>query len=615
MTKIVTHRLRLSIVAFLFPLLMLSFFTAIGSPPAMAQISPQVVVLNRAGEAITSLTDGALVHFSIEATQAVAEPITFTLYLNNRATRLATCHIPSGATSCTTVPIGTLGWYWEAGQVAPMRAVQVTTVARGLPVASGEFVVAAVELTVQPRPVVLVHGFGSDYTTWLGYLGPSGFLARTGLQGFAVGDGQVAGKMYTGNLLNPTALTNTIADNAAALAEYIENVKTLTGAEQVDLVVHSMGGLISRYYIDRVMAERDVAQLIMLGTPNGGSNCAVMLGALGLYQPAGLQLREDYIRHVFNTQITEQHDIPFYNFAGTPIQQRLFSPCSEIPNDMVVSLASAAAVPVILTEVPILHTDLSGSEALFLDQVMPLLQKSYADFATQDAQPTPRVSEDDAPLQYSQIFTGFVTAAAGNTHVIDIDNNVAVAAFGLYDPSRTLTVTVRGASGNVIELLPAAHGLSLVDDPEALLYLGYGFENPNPGPWQVTVHTTERTPPLGTEYAIVAQYVGGAMIDAALSNHLPGLDEQVVVSATLRVGDEAIDFDSAQVVLLHPNGTVEALAVATAGQSVVASFQPAGVGVYGVDTTMRAVLPDGTVAERATYLALEAFEIAPRVRE
>jgi hypothetical protein len=191
---------------------------------------------------------------------------------------------------------------------------------------------------------------------------------------------------------------------------------------------------------------------------------------------------------------------------------------------------------------------------------------------------------------------------------------VAVASFGLYDPSRTLTITVRGASGNVIALSPDRNGLTIVDDPESLIYLGYGFENPNPGPWEVTVHTTERTPPLGTEYAIVAQYIGGATVDARLSNHLPGLEETVTVTAALRLGDEFVALERAQVTLIDPNGVAQALTVTPSGEGVVASFQPATVGIHGVDIVVRALLPDGTVAERSSFLALEVFTVAPSRR-
>ncbi len=61
-----------------------------------------------------------------------------------------------------------------------------------------------------------------------------------------MGDGQMAGTMYTGSLFDPLTRTHTIAQNAAVLGEFIANVKTMTGPKQVDLAVPGWAGLISR---------------------------------------------------------------------------------------------------------------------------------------------------------------------------------------------------------------------------------------------------------------------------------------------------------------------------------------------------------------------------------
>lgn len=578
------------------------------SMTALAQTSPQVTILNRANKSVTTLTDGDLVHFQMKVPVAAKKPITYSFYLDKAANLLASCRIPRGEYSCITDPVGTLGWYWEENKVMPTRRIDVVNagLARWLPAATQD-------ISVKPRPVVLVHGFGSDYTAWINYLSPSGYLALAGLKGFAIGDGQVEGTMETGNILDPTARTHTIAQNAAILGKYIANVKALTGAEEVDLVVHSMGGLISRYYIDRLMKGRDVAQLIMLGTPNGGSNCTIMLGSLGFYEPAGIELREDYIRHVFNPQILQQRGIPFYNFAGTLIKDKLLSPCSAVPNDLVVSLDSASSAPVHLEQLPYIHTDLNKVEAVFRQNVLPLLQKSLTDFANQGTQVAPHLIANNDVVQYSQVYTGFVNSPAGDELTINIDNDVSVANFGLYDPSRSLTVTVRGASGNVITLSPATNGLSVVNDRDSLVYLGYGFNNPHPGPWRVTLLPTSRTPPLGTSYALVAQYVGGAAISSTLSSHLPGIGQQVLLTATLNLGNQPLALDSAQVVVTRPDGTTQNAPVTQNATSIVAAWQPDTVGVYGIDLHLRALLPDGTIAERSSYLALEAFEQAPEI--
>ncbi|NOR20577.1 MAG: caspase, partial [Xanthomonadales bacterium] len=67
-------------------------------------------------------------------------------------------------------------------------------------------------------------------------------------------------------------LNTTIQDNALSLKSRLEQVglgadhdKTLT------IVAHSMGGLVSRWFIERLEGNKVVEHLVMLGTPNGGS--------------------------------------------------------------------------------------------------------------------------------------------------------------------------------------------------------------------------------------------------------------------------------------------------------------------------------------------------------
>ncbi len=191
------------------------------------------------------------------------------------------------------------------------------------------------------------------------------FLAPLGLQGFAVGDGQVPGALNTGVITNPPGRTNTLAQNAEILGQYINGVKRKTGAEMVDLVVHSMGGMISRYYIDRVMQDRDVAQLVMLGSPMGGSDCSVLPAALGFYLPASIEIRESYMKGVFNQQITHRKGIEFYDLGGTAINEAFKSPCTEVPNDTVVSFESINAIPLQSSREDVIHSDLTLSQTAF----------------------------------------------------------------------------------------------------------------------------------------------------------------------------------------------------------------------------------------------------------
>jgi pimeloyl-ACP methyl ester carboxylesterase len=84
-----------------------------------------------------------------------------------------------------------------------------------------------------------------------------------------------------------------------ALAEDI-HAPIAAFAEQCDgaihFVGHSMGGLLARVYIARYRPPR-LGRVVMLGTPNGGSEVADLLKDLSIYRavfgPAGLQLSTD----------------------------------------------------------------------------------------------------------------------------------------------------------------------------------------------------------------------------------------------------------------------------------------------------------------------------------
>ncbi|MFC6285847.1 Ig-like domain-containing protein [Nocardioides sp. GCM10027113] len=212
------------------------------------------------------------------------------------------------------------------------------------------------ELKVVPRPVVAVHGMNSDASTWIAY---DGFTqgAHSGWRTFAV------------DTMDTTSVVpNTVAQNARRLAAYVEQVQRGQNAWQVDLVAHSMGGLISRYYIARLMPEHDgirpARRLVMLGTPNAGSYCANLFTA-----PMTVELRTD-VMTVFNASVTERRGVPFSIGAGDPLP----TTCGEPgPSDMVVALWSAFHGIEDRTVFPILHTSMTGSEQMFDEYVAPRL--------------------------------------------------------------------------------------------------------------------------------------------------------------------------------------------------------------------------------------------------
>jgi len=568
--------------------------------PARGQSKEALItLLDKLGQPTTSIFDGNVVSLKIEFPDPLTAETQIDFLLADVNLPVASCHIRDGGRSCESTSFSALGWYWNPdGTQAPLRKV----IARiNDQMADGEL-----ETGIRPRPVVMVHGFNADYHSWDNYLGPGGYLETLGLDGYAVGDGQVEGVMNTGSLSDPNARTNTLAENAEILGEYITNVLNVTGAEQVDLLVHSMGGMISRYYLDRIMKTDNVAQLIILGTPMAGSACASLPAALGLMLPATLEIQPSYMVGVFNQQIVHRRGVPFHALAGTKLQDDVESPCTPAPSDLVVTVNSVKAIPMPVQEMPLLHIELNTSRQVFDQFVTPLLKTPLGKFEV--AVDPPAGSVAPIQMQFTKVYTGHLDPGQTDSVTISIDPNVTVANFSLYDTSRSLDVRVQGASGNEITLDPVKNGLIKVKDPSTLVYLGYGFKQPKPGEWVVTLVTTDETPAEGADYAIRAEFNGGATLTATTSLTTPRVDEGVTISANLSADGIPVKLKTAQTLLREPDGTQETLSMAVNENSATLEIIPKENGIYGIEVDITAEVSEGTPIDRAAFLS---FEVQP----
>ncbi|MER7331866.1 MULTISPECIES: alpha/beta fold hydrolase [unclassified Micromonospora] len=79
-----------------------------------------------------------------------------------------------------------------------------------------------------------------------------------------------------------------IRDSARAFATYVEQVRSVTGASQVDVVGHSEGGLVSRWYVKFLGGASVVGRYVSLGSPQQGTYVANILRVVGLGSCAGV---------------------------------------------------------------------------------------------------------------------------------------------------------------------------------------------------------------------------------------------------------------------------------------------------------------------------------------
>ena len=565
----------------------------------------KIQVFNLEHQSISTLIDGNSIQLSIDMGIPVKLESRVDFLVSGKETPVESCVIKVGQSHCASVYFSTLGWYWnQDGSQRPQLVIHPQLNNQQIGGDSLGELEYSLTISVLPRPVVLVHGFNSTWQAWTNYLGSAGYLASLGLHGYAVGDGQVNGVLNTGSLSNPAARTNSIAENAVILGEYISNAQAISGAEKVDLLVHSMGGMIARYFIDKVMTTNNVAQLIILGTPMAGSACAQLPAALGILLPASLEIQPSYMTGVFNMQVFHRKGVPFHALAGTKLLDGIQSPCTSVPSDIVVSVESVKAIPMPVEELPLLHTELNTSLEVFHKFVTPLLKTSPGKFETA-MDPAPG-SEIPAEMQFTKTYTGHLDPGDVGEVSISIDPNVTVANFSLYDTSRSLEVKVTGASGKEIILDPVKNGLIQVQDPSTLVYLGYGFKQPKPGKWIVTLLTSAETPPEGADYAISANFTGGATISSQISSTVPLSGEVVTISAKLMDGDIPVRLESAKAEIRKPDGATESIDMIIHENASTLEIIPKINGIYGIQVIISARSRDGDFIDRAAYLSFEA---------
>jgi triacylglycerol esterase/lipase EstA (alpha/beta hydrolase family) len=112
-----------------------------------------------------------------------------------------------------------------------------------------------------PYPVVLVNGTGEDMADGFSALSP--LLADNGYCVFAANFGGAPGNLLQG--------TGDITQSAAELASFVTQVLAATGASKVDMVGHSQGGMMPRYYLKFLGGAPKVQTLVGLAPSNHGT--------------------------------------------------------------------------------------------------------------------------------------------------------------------------------------------------------------------------------------------------------------------------------------------------------------------------------------------------------
>lgn len=110
------------------------------------------------------------------------------------------------------------------------------------------------DITSAGTPVLLVHGLvdnRSVFTVLRRALGRRGF-----------------GQVLT---MNYSVFTQDVRRAAVELGIAVEQLCDRSGHDRIHIIGHSLGGLIARYYVQRLGGDARVVGLVTLGTPHGGT--------------------------------------------------------------------------------------------------------------------------------------------------------------------------------------------------------------------------------------------------------------------------------------------------------------------------------------------------------
>ncbi|KAB7849980.1 esterase/lipase family protein [Streptomyces mobaraensis] len=183
------------------------------------------------------------------------------------------------------------------GTFVAAAAATASLVAGGAATAAGQ--------AAHRAPVVFVHGYlGSD---------PAWAPAKAAFLAHGYRSDELFSFVYDYNTSNETS--------ARGLAAFVEKVKKDTGAPKVDIVNHSMGGMVSMWYLKELGGASSVGHLASLAGAHHGTDVAALCTVMS---PSCEEMRPG---SAFLTRLASGDETP-----GDTRYRTWYSPCDGVIN-------------------------------------------------------------------------------------------------------------------------------------------------------------------------------------------------------------------------------------------------------------------------------------------
>ncbi|MBI5457030.1 alpha/beta fold hydrolase [Candidatus Kaiserbacteria bacterium] len=365
-------------------------------------------------------------------------------------------------------------------------------------------------------------------------------------------------------------------ETALLLKEKIDAVKEICECDKVDLVAHSMGGLVARQYIQSESYEQDVDQLIFLGTPHLGAPKAYLMwegGEIGpfldpldtameiILSHEGYEQRFphlfDYIRatpidsvrellptydYIFDD--SQLRDYPINYPANTFLEDlnanvaNLFNSDVEIHNIIgdiadqktivgINAIDSSEYLPKWLHGYPEDFYDLLGDHGLVRgqgDQTVPLSSASFVNENLVSTSSTHTTLPDNAKGKIFEILTGSESSSlVDNVNLV----NLKLIFIKILSPADLLVISpdnkkIGKENGQEVNEIPNSFYTGFNTDTEFITIL-----NPIDGEYRVFTEGIDTGP-----YTVETAYISdGAVTESSFTgNTMPGLVTELNVS-------------------------------------------------------------------------------------
>lgn len=406
-------------------------------------------------------------------------------------------------------------------------------------------------------PIVLVHGIQVlNFDIGCGPYEPSNTFGETARLLKQEGGYWIE---YASLVTSP-CYTPSLRENVPNLIRAIERAKTFTRQEKVILIGHSMGGLVSRLYVEGDQYREDVEKLFTFGSPHWGIPEELVLYLLGPKAIAGRNYACIFQEAICDFSFTGMFAFNImYSIRNSNIHYYAIS--GDAPDEIRKTQAKITGLLLLGADDGTVHTwsgtELPGEVNRYIPPELHGSSLGSQSYFSWESGSNPK-SYDECLKQVlispNPGRCGTMTSLSANSRPLETQITMAPIAYGTLLPMAEVTHTFVSEGGMtlfVTQWISGTLGMHLVDPngsimdpnyaqahPDEVTYdaesgwAGYEIAQAQAGVWQVVLQATD-IPANGSDYAIFSTSDTGLAFTAAIDRiwYTPG--QTAAITATL----------------------------------------------------------------------------------